>query len=459
MDDRGATDPGRIRIRMRVRTRARSAIPRLLGSALACCLAMAASVIAVTVTAASATDGGSVTITGSGFGHGVGMSQYGAYGMALDGATAPEILRHYFTGTTVGDYPDDVDLRVNVVDQGSQVTLRSVPLAATGGALELRGDGSPVALGTGDVVVVTPATGRLSVTVTRADGSTSALVSSVLGVRWAGTTAMPGPATLLRVDSRGADALAAPVKSRQYRWGSLSLSSVPRTGPDGVARPRIEANALVDLHGEYLRGLAEMPSSWPDAALQAQAVAARNYALAQSGRSMAACGGCALWDDTRSQVYRGWQPEQAPGGARWVRAIAATQTSPTRGLAVLYRGVPITAYYSSSTGGRTRDAASVWGTAVPYLRSVDDRWSVNASINPGYASWTRSVALARVLAAFGLPDLAGLVVTERDAGGAAMTVRATASDGTVRTLSGSTLRSRFGLPAQWVTGFVLPPKP
>ena len=39
---------------------------------------------------------GKVIMKGRGFGHGVGMSQWGAYGMAEEGATAEEIVRHYF---------------------------------------------------------------------------------------------------------------------------------------------------------------------------------------------------------------------------------------------------------------------------------------------------------------------------------------------------------------------------
>ena len=43
------------------------------------------------------------TFEGGGFGHSVGMSQFGAYGMALDGYTWQEILTHYFTDTTVAE--------------------------------------------------------------------------------------------------------------------------------------------------------------------------------------------------------------------------------------------------------------------------------------------------------------------------------------------------------------------
>ena len=39
---------------------------------------------------------GKVTFAGSGYGHGVGMSQWGAYQMASEGSTAPEIIHHYF---------------------------------------------------------------------------------------------------------------------------------------------------------------------------------------------------------------------------------------------------------------------------------------------------------------------------------------------------------------------------
>ena len=41
-------------------------------------------------------DGNTITFSGRGYGHGVGMSQWGAYGMAEAGASAEEIVQHYF---------------------------------------------------------------------------------------------------------------------------------------------------------------------------------------------------------------------------------------------------------------------------------------------------------------------------------------------------------------------------
>ena len=396
---------------------------------------------------------GNVTVTGSGFGHGVGMSQYGALGMARDGESVRSILTHYYSGTTVASRSDDVDLSVNVVDRGTSVALSTDALAAGGGAIRLVTGGSQtIDLPAGSSVGVTIEGASLQVVATPASGSARTFTTSALIVRWSGGRNYAGPASVLKATSSTANAAATSSKTRSYRWGAMRLMPVDRVDSDNVTRTRIEGVVVLNLHREYLRGLAEMPSAWPAAALQAQVVAARNYALTeyQAGPD-ALCGGCHLWDDTRSQVYRGWDTESV--APRWVQAVAATQTSSTSGLTVLYQGTPIHAYYSSSSGGKTRDAESAWGTAVPYLVSVDDRWSVDPSVNPSYARWQRTVPLAKVAAAFGLPDVTEVKVTGRDRSGAAVTVVATASDGTTANLPGTTVRSKLGLPAPWLTSF------
>jgi SpoIID/LytB domain protein len=205
-----------------------------------------------------------------------------------------------------------------------------------------------------------------------------------------------------------------------------------------------------------------MPSSWPAAALQAQAVAARTYALVASASApKASCGGCHLWDSTRSQVYTGWAKEAESSGstrwgALWVAAVQATQTTATTSLTVLHSGRPVTTYYASSTGGRTRDSGDVWGTSLPYLASVTDPWSVDPSVNPRYARWTRTVTVPAVLKIFALPDLVSLKVTTRDASGAAKVLTATSSAGVRRTVSGNALTSGLGLPGAWITGIAVP---
>src|SRR6266516_3802475 len=44
-------------------------------------------------------------ITGHGWGHGLGMGQYGAYGYAQHGWAYDRIIKHYYTGTTIGQAP------------------------------------------------------------------------------------------------------------------------------------------------------------------------------------------------------------------------------------------------------------------------------------------------------------------------------------------------------------------
>ena len=47
-----------------------------------------------------------ITITTRGYGHRVGMSQYGAEAMALDGKSYTQILAHYYVGTQLQEFVD-----------------------------------------------------------------------------------------------------------------------------------------------------------------------------------------------------------------------------------------------------------------------------------------------------------------------------------------------------------------
>jgi SpoIID/LytB domain protein len=396
---------------------------------------------------------GSVSITGSGFGHGVGMSQYGALGMARAGSTAKQIVSYFFTGVAVAPVRDATDIRVNVVHRGRSVILRPIAVGAgAGNHVRLVSRlGTTLSLGVGDQASVTPSGSGLSVGVRRVSGATSRFWSNGLSVQWSGTGAQSGPPTRLAVSSFAAGSLT--VKERSYRWGRLWLSNVGGG---------IEAVATVDIHSGYLRGLAEMPSSWPAAALGAQVIAARSYAVVAAAKSpQSSCGGCQVWDDERSQMYVGWAKEgerigSVDYGARWVAAVTATSSSATSGVAVLYHGMPVQTFYASSTGGRTRDPKAVWGSSVPYLRSVADPWSLSNAVNPGYAVWTRTPSVSRLAGVFGLADLASVKVTARDSAGAATVVTATSGAGVARAVKGETFRSRLGLPSAWVSSVTLP---
>lgn len=140
--------------------------------------------------------------------------------------------------------------------------------------------------------------------------------------------------------------------------------------------------AIVDhvTFDEYLRGLAEVPRSWPYETLKAQVVAARSYGLyhlnhpTESGRKL----GYDICSTDQCQVYRGVQVEQGAFGDAWIRAVTET-----RGRALEYNGAPIQAFYHSTSPGKTKRSFP-GGSPLPYLASVDGqdddsplaRWTV-----------------------------------------------------------------------------------
>lgn len=127
--------------------------------------------------------------------------------------------------------------------------------------------------------------------------------------------------------------------------------------PDGVQ--------TMDLHS-YLTGvlLAEMPVSFGEEALKAQAVACRTYTLERCRNSRHAEAAVC----TDSHCCQAWTaPADATPDAR---KQAEAAVSATDGLVLLYQGALIDATFFSCSGGRTEDAAAVWGSDLPYLKAV-----------------------------------------------------------------------------------------
>lgn len=115
----------------------------------------------------------------------------------------------------------------------------------------------------------------------------------------------------------------------------------------------------------YVRGVvsAEVSPSWPLAALEAQAVASRTYALtAHAGGSK-----FDVYADTRSQVYRG-VAAQTP---QTDTAVAATAAK-----IVTYGGRPAITYFFASSGGRTENVENAFpgSEPLPWLRGVVDQY-------------------------------------------------------------------------------------
>jgi stage II sporulation protein D len=189
----------------------------------------------------------------------------------------------------------------------------------------------------------------------------------------------------------------APVRINGRAYRGLAYVLRDRTGLTVVNRLGVE---------EYLQGVvsAEMGrrSSIEEAALRAQAVVSRTYAIRKLGRGKAR--GFDLSATVNDQVYGGMAAETVEGRAA---------VSDTRGRVLTYKGAPIEAFFYSTCGGRTADGAEVFrGAAQPYLRSVPDRaenGSIYCSISPRYRwheEWTAEALRATLQR--NLPPVAGV---------------------------------------------------
>ena len=133
---------------------------------------------------------------------------------------------------------------------------------------------------------------------------------------------------------------------------------------------------------EYLIGAvaAEMPVSWPDEALKAQAVAAHSYALYRRDHSSGENGAWFTADPARRQgcltdavLHSYWGTAYAANYARLSALVDTVQTQ------VLYYGdAPAGTSYFAMSNGRTEASENVWGTALPYLVAVDSSTDLNA---------------------------------------------------------------------------------
>lgn len=270
--------------------------------------------------AASVRAGTALIVTGHGWGHGVGMSQWGAYGYALHGWKYRRILSHYYPGTKMG-HTGELRVRVLLAQGALSVTVGCpAPMRITDGKRLTR---------------ALPA------------GTYGIGPKLVLPVRRNGRGLSFGHLAVVRCDH-------APLAfdGREYR-GTLAVRSNGRS---------VSVVNGLELD-TYLRGVvpSESPSHWPLAALEAQAVAARSYAVSELRPDS--------WYDlvptTTDQVY---------GGVRAERGRSNHAVSATLGQVLTWNGSVARTYYSSSSGGRTEAVQDAWPGAapVPYLRSVPD---------------------------------------------------------------------------------------
>ena len=361
-----------------------------------------AALIATLAPAANAAAEPMLVISGAGYGHGVGMSQYGAYGYAVHGSDYKTILAHYYSGTAIGGLPTTPRVRVLLQADRTSVTVsgagaighhrltasisyRAIP--AAGGMIALRGRGKAL------------------------------LARAPLTI----TASAP-----FKLHGRAINGL----RNGLYR-GALTLRIAPSGKLDAI-----NAVALDD----YVRGVVpvEADPSWPAAALDAQAVAARTYAITTSAGSAR---GFDQYADTRSQQYGGAGAETAATD----HAVAAT-----RGQVVTYGGKPAVTYFFASSGGMTENVENsfIGSAPQPWLRGVQDPYDDSAPQHRwGPLKFTLAQAQAR-LAGVVKGSFEGIEVTQRGVSPRVVYADVVGSGGRTR-VTGPELRSRFGLDDTW----------
>jgi stage II sporulation protein D len=355
-----------------------------------------AAILVFLVLAPSAKASVSWVVEGRGFGHGVGMSQYGAYGYAAHGKSHRFILGHYYSGTTLGKLTGTRVVRVLVGISPGDVEF-SGSSSACGRAL------SP------SRSYEAHRNGR-SVKLRSSTGMTLASCGAKLRAAGSGT---------IRIDDTS------------YR-GVLEV--VP-TASDAGSLNAINAVPI----DQYVKGVVpnESPSSWPLAALRAQAVAARSFALStQVGGN-----GFDLYDDTRSQVYEGMTSETERGNQAAVD---------TKGEVVLYGGEIAQTFFSACSGGHTESVENIFfGTPVPYLVGVPDPYDGACPLH----TWTLRFSGPEISAMLGSyldGRLERIVVTQRGVSPRIVWARLYGSGGMTK-IRGDQLAAALGAYDRWMS--------
>ena len=199
---------------------------------------------------------------------------------------------------------------------------------------------------------------------------------------------------------------------------------------------------------EYVLGAvaAEMPVSWPDEALKAQAVAAHTYALYCRDHAALQSGAWLTVDPARRQgcltepVLRSyWGTAYEQNYAR----LSALVDEVLNDL-LFYDNAPACTSYFAISNGQTEASENVWGSALPYLISVDSSTDRSAD-NYEYTVTFSAEQLQQALAGLGIS--ADLAAPEGWFGPAALTSAGYTKTVTVcgQTVTGTTLRRALGL--------------
>ncbi|HXW38747.1 MAG TPA: SpoIID/LytB domain-containing protein, partial [Acidimicrobiales bacterium] len=389
--------------------------------------------IVVPADTAGAYPSAQVTFLGHGWGPGLGMGQWGAFGYAVAGTPYSSILGHFYGGTSLASLSgaqDGTDIRVAITENdGNTVIVTSDSSFTVSGGIEA---------GPGQAVLMSPVAGGWDL-----------YLSSGCGGPWGApvATGVQNPTAVPDTDP----ALGAPGATNEV----LQLCQI---GANLFARGDFEATYNSDGAPrtvnvlpleEYVSGVVpnESPAGWgwiggagPQGQawgfqeLEAQAVAARSYAMATLG----SYGGYADTCDLDCQTYQGILNESP---------LSDEATQATTGQVMeLPGGAVAVTQYSSSDGGYT-DAGT-----FPAVPDSGDAVCVPGACNPNH-TWTAAVPVSTVDATWPqLGTLQSIEITGRnglgDLGGRVTSLTLTGSAGNV-SLSGADFAGALGLKSDW----------
>lgn len=394
----------------------------------------------------------SITLDGHGYGHGIGLSQYGALGYAIDfGWSSAQILDHYYGGTVASTAPNsDITVRIAALDNAQTAVVHDKGVLIIDGVAPVAGQ---------------PASWRSLVAREAADGHYRVWGRFDANVCPAATANLDDPAggwTVVIADQPGQVTFRPQTDtSASADIGDLAGLCEPSTGRVRYYRGALRAiNASTGANRtvnqvpleQYLRSVVggELSYSWGALgggkgaqALQAQAVAARSYGLAENKETYART--C----DNTCQTYRGAAYRAGTGGAFVAQEFGPTDAAvqATAGGVRRYGsadGAIAYTMFSSSSGGFTAQT-SLGFTAVP-----DDGDAVAG--NAGH-SWTTTIDVATIQAAYpAIGTYTGITVLTRegsgDWGGRVLTMTVNGSAGSA-SVTGAAFRTKFGLKSNW----------
>jgi len=355
-----------------------------------------------------------VNIDGRGFGHGRGMSQYGAQGYALDFSwSTGEILDHYYSNTTASEIP--TPLSSGVDPDNLRVLIQS---SADGSSNNGSQVGTPLRF---DVAV-----GTISMSDAAGVVEVPDIPAGMAGRIWSDGNGLvlemkPGCSGPWDEEQEGFVSVPLPdvsaVDARPVSTGAASTGLLRVCHNNGTSSYYEGFLRGANINGgtrtinvvsieQYLRGVVprEVPSSWAVEALQAQAIAARSYALSEDTRWRASEGAATYadtCDTTTCQVYGGRYRDLGSGIIPSFfdttdAAIAATAGQ----VRVFSDGTIARTEFSSSSGGWTVDASADGG--FPAVEDLGDATAENPNstwqVTVDLTSWVSSKGLGRLIA-------------------------------------------------------------